>query len=190
MSEDEEEAVLQDSPLEVPVVNHVRFCEKEAEVIHERTRKDSKNQHRLEKLTKILRNKSLSSKHSGKKKATGKCDIHASGPASILKHHSSQKMGVQQHYKDICIYLNPKRLSNAETGEQLKLLESLIGIVHQSPWRNAEKHRYDIESRSTNGEKLVVHGLIPGSAAIKSGQILIGKYDNLCNFEVAWYCGR
>ncbi|XP_066487822.1 protein inturned [Tiliqua scincoides] len=174
MSEDEEAVVLQDSPLNVPVVNHVRFCENEAEVINERSRKDSKNEHRLEKLTKIIRNKSLSSKHAGKKKATGKCDIHASGPASILKHHTSHKMEVQQQYKDICIYINPKRLSNAETGEQFKFLESLIGIVHQSPWRNAEKHRYDIESRSTNGERLVVHGLIPGSSAIKSGQILIG----------------
>lgn len=178
MSEDEAATVLKDRPLDVPLVNHVRFCETEAEVINERSRKGSKNEHRLEKLTKIL-NKSLSSKHSGKKRTTSKSDIHASGPPSILKHHSRQKMGVQQQYKDICIYINPKRLANAETGEQLKLLESLIGIIHQSPWRNAEEHRYYIESRSTSGERLVVHGLIPGSSAIKSGQILIGKYHNL-----------
>nr|XP_056711831.1 protein inturned [Euleptes europaea] len=176
LSEDEEEAVLQDNSVDVPVVNRVRFCENEPEVMHERSRKHSQNEHRLEKLTKILKNKNLLAKHSIKKKATGKCDVHASGPASILKHHSTQKMGVvvQQRYKDVYVYINPKRQSNAETGEQLKLLESLIGIAHQPPWGKAEKHRHGIESRSAEEEKLVVHGLIPGSSAIRSGEILIG----------------
>ncbi|XP_054846471.1 protein inturned isoform X2 [Eublepharis macularius] len=174
LSEDEEEVIFQDSSLDVPVVNHVRFCENEPEIIHGRSRKQ--NEHRLEKLTKILKNKNIVSKQSIKKKATGKCDVHASGPASILKNRSSQKMGVvvQQRYKDVCVYINPKRQSNAETGEQLKLLESLIGIAHQSPWRKAEKHRHSIESRSAEEEKIVVHGLIPGSSAIRSGEILIG----------------
>ncbi|XP_060102794.1 protein inturned isoform X2 [Heteronotia binoei] len=174
LSEDEEETVLQDSSVDVPVVNHVRFCENGPEVIHEGSQKHRQNEHRLEKLTKILKNKNLLSKQSIKKKATGKCDARASGPASILKHHSSQKMVVQQQYKDVYIYINPKRQSNAETGEQLKLLESLIGIAHQSPWRKAEKNRHSIESKSAEEEKLVVHGLIPGSSAIRSGEILIG----------------
>ncbi|XP_062991630.1 protein inturned isoform X2 [Elgaria multicarinata webbii] len=176
LSEDEEETVLRDSSLDVPVVNRVRFCENEAEVIYEGSQKDRKSERRLERFAKILKNKKLLLKHLGKKKASSKCDVHASGPASILKHPSSQKMGdvVQQRYKEVCIYVNPKRLSNVETGEQLKLLESLIGIAHQSPWRKAEKQRHSIESRSTDEEKLVVHGLIPGSSAIKSGQILIG----------------
>ncbi|XP_053110109.1 protein inturned isoform X2 [Hemicordylus capensis] len=176
MSEDEEEIVFQDGSLDVPVVNHVRFRENEAEVIHEGSRKGRKNEHGLEKLTKMLKNKSVLSKHSGKMKAPSKHNVHTSGPASILKHHSNQKMGavVQQQYKDVCIYVNPKRISNAETGEQVKLLESLIGIVHQSPWRKTEKYRHGVESRSVNEEKLVVHGLVPGSSAIKSGQILIG----------------
>lgn len=177
LSEDEEEAVLQDHSVDVPVVNHVRFCENEPEVIYERSQKHRQNEHRLEKLTKILKNKNLLSKQTVKKKATGKSDVRASGPASILKHHSCQKVGVvvQQRYKDVYVYINPKRQSNAETGEQLKLLESLIGIAHQSPWRKAEKRRHSIESRSAEEEKLVVHGLIPGSSAIRSGEILIGK---------------
>ncbi|XP_077156460.1 protein inturned isoform X1 [Paroedura picta] len=175
LSEDEE-AALQDNSVDVPVVNHVRFCENEPEVIHEISQKHRQNAHKLEKFTKLLRNKNLLSKQSVKKKATGKRDVHASGPASILKHHSSQKVGVviQQQYKDVYVYINPKRQSNAETGEQLKLLESLIGIAHQSPWRKAEKHRHGIEYRSAEEEKLVVHGLIPGSSAIRSGEILIG----------------
>nr|XP_020637163.1 protein inturned isoform X1 [Pogona vitticeps] len=171
LSEDEEETVLPDSSLNVPVVNHVRFCENEAEVIHMGSEKGRKNKCRLEKFTKILQNNSLLPKQSGKKKASVKHDVHASHPASILKHSSSQKMGdVAQHrYKDVSIYVNPKKLSNVETGEQVKLLESLIGIIHQSPWRKDEKCRY-----SSNEEKLIVHGLIPGSSAIKSGHILIG----------------
>ncbi|KAJ7326974.1 hypothetical protein JRQ81_016733 [Phrynocephalus forsythii] len=170
LSEDEEEAILPDSSLNVPVVNHVRFCENEAEVIHMGSQKGRKNKCRLEKFTKILQNKSLLSKQPGKKKASLKHDVRASYPASILKHSSSEKIGeVAQHrYKDVSIYVNPKKLSNVER-EQVKLLESLIGIIHQTPWRKDEKCRY-----SSNEENLVVHGLIPGSPAIKSGHILIG----------------
>ncbi|XP_077790155.1 protein inturned isoform X5 [Podarcis muralis] len=176
LSEDEEETLLPDTSLDMPVVNRVRFCENEAEVIRERSQKDRKSEHRLEKFAKILKYKRFLSKHSSKKMSSDKCDVRASGPASILKHHSGQRVEdvAQQWYKDVCLYVNPKRLSNAERGEQFKLLESLIGIIHQSPWRKTEKHNHSIESRSANEEKLVVHGLIPGSSAIKSGHILIG----------------
>ncbi|XP_033016057.1 protein inturned isoform X5 [Lacerta agilis] len=176
LSEDEEETLLRDTSPDMPVVNRVRFCENEAEVIRERSQKDRKSEHRLEKFTKILKYKRFLSKHSNKKMSSDKCDVHASGPASILKHHSGQRMDdvAQQWYKDVCLYVNPKRLSNAERGEQLKLLESLIGIIHQSPWRKTEKHNHSVESGSASEEKLVVHGLIPGSSAIKSGHILIG----------------
>lgn len=179
LSEDEEETILPDSSLNVPVVNHVRFCENEAEVIHMASQKGRKNKCRLEKFTKILQSNSLLPKQSGKKKVSVKHDVRTSHPASILKHNSSQKMGdVAQHrYKDVSIYVNPKKLSNVETGEQVKLLESLIGILHQSPWKKDEKCRY-----GSNEEKLIVHGLIPGSSAIKSSHVLIGKYHNLCCF--------
>lgn len=174
-------------------MNRVRFCENEAEVIRERSQKDRKSEHRLEKFTKILKYKRFLLKHSSKKMSSDKCDVRASGPASILKHHSGQRVEdvAQQWYKDICLYVNPKRLSNAERGEQFKLLESLIGIIHQSPWRKTEKHNHSIESRCGSEEKLVVHGLIPGSSAIKSGHILIGKCHNVCNSgHATQYCGR
>lgn len=187
LSEDEEETLLQVNSLDVPVGNRVRFCENEPEIINEGSRKHRKNEHKLEKLTKILKSKSLLSRHSCKKKATGKCDVHVSTPTSILKHHSSQKMGVvvQPRYKDVCVYVNPKRLSNVELGEHLKLLESLIGIVYQPQWRKGETNRPSIESRSTDEEQLVVHGLIPGSSAIKSDQILIGKCRNCAILDLA-----
>ncbi|XP_044875289.1 protein inturned isoform X6 [Mauremys mutica] len=178
LSEGEEETLLQDSSSEVPAVNHVRFCENEAEVIQEGSRKERKYEPRLKKITKILKKKSLLPKHSGKK-GTGGSDGHPSGPTSILKHQSTQKVGVivQQRYKDVCVYVNPKRLPNDGAGEKLKLLEALVGIVHQSSWSNKRAEKQGEQDRSNKGineEKLVVHGLIPGSSAIKTGQILIG----------------
>uniref|UniRef100_A0A8D0GXA5 Protein inturned n=1 Tax=Sphenodon punctatus TaxID=8508 RepID=A0A8D0GXA5_SPHPU len=173
LSEDEEEALLPDSSPEVPAVNHVRFRENEAEVIQEGSRKEQKYERRLEKITKILKKKSLLSKHS-RKRRTG--NEHSSGPTSILKHQSAQKMGVviQKRFKDVCVYVNPKKLPSAGVGEQLKLLEALVGIIHQSLWRRTEKRGPDKTFRDTSEEKLVVHGLLPGSSAMKSGQILIG----------------
>ncbi|TFK16139.1 pyroglutamylated RFamide peptide receptor [Platysternon megacephalum] len=178
LSEGEEETLLQDSSSEVPAVNHVRFRENEAEVIQEGSRKERKYEPRLKKITKILKKKSLLPKHSGKK-GTGGSDGHPSGPTSILKHQSTQKVGVivQQRYKDVCVYVNPKRLPNDGAGEKLKLLEALVGIVHQSSWssRRAEKQgEQDRSNKGINEEKLVVHGLVPCSSAIKTGQILIG----------------
>ncbi|KAG6923326.1 inturned planar cell polarity protein, partial [Chelydra serpentina] len=179
LSEGEEETLLQDSSSEVPAVNHVRFRENEAEVFQEGSRKERKYEPRLKKITKILKKKSILPKHSGKK-GTGGSDGHPSGPTSILKHQSTQKVGVivQQRYKDVCVYVNPKRLSNAGAGGKLKLLEALVGIVHQTSWssRRAEKQgEQDRSNKGINEEKLVIHGLVPGSSAIKTGQILIGK---------------
>ncbi|XP_038256642.1 protein inturned isoform X1 [Dermochelys coriacea] len=178
LSEGEEETLLQDISSEVPAVNHVRFRENEAEVIQEGSRKERKYEPRLKKITKLLKKKSLLPKHSGKKETGGR-DGHPSGPTSILKHQSTQKVGVivQQRYKDVCVYVNPKRLPNAGAGGKLKLLEALVGIVHQSSWsgRRSEKQgEQDRSNKGINEEKLVVHGLVPGSSAIKTGQILIG----------------
>ncbi|XP_065453746.1 protein inturned isoform X4 [Chrysemys picta bellii] len=177
LSEGEEETLLQDSSSEVPAVNHVRFRDNEAEVIQEGPRKERKYEPRLKKITKILKKKSLLPKHSGKKGTGGSCG-QPSGPTSILKHQSTQKVGVivQQRYKDVCVYVNPKRLPNDGAREKLKLLEALVGIVHQSSWssRRAEKQEQDRSNKGINEEKLVVHGLVPGSSAIKTGQILIG----------------
>ncbi|XP_074445183.1 protein inturned isoform X1 [Larus michahellis] len=176
LSESEEETLLQNSCPEMPAVNHVRFRENEAEVIQEGTRKEKK--YELKKLTKILKKKNLLPKHSGKK-GSGSCNVHAAGPTSILKHQSAQKMGVtvQQKYKDVYVYVNPRKLYSAGEDEQHRLLETLVGIVHQSSWssRRAEKKgRKDKVIRGIGEERLVVHGLVPGSSAMKTGQILIG----------------
>nr|XP_006131855.1 protein inturned isoform X2 [Pelodiscus sinensis] len=176
LSDDEEETLLRDSSSEVAAVNHVRFCENEAEVIQEGSQKERKNEPRLKKITKILKKKRLLPKHSGKKRTEGG-NGHPSGPTSILKHQSIQKVGVivQQRYKDVCVYVNPKRLPNTGAGEKLKLLEALVGIVHQSSWSSRRAEKQGEQDRSViSEEKLVVHGLVPGSSAIKTGQILIG----------------
>ncbi|XP_074849433.1 protein inturned isoform X2 [Carettochelys insculpta] len=175
LSEDEGETLLQDSSSEVSAVNHVRFRENEAEVIQEGSQKERKYEPRLKKFTKIFKKKNLLPKQSGKK-GTGGGNGHSSGPTSILKHQSTQKGGVtiQQRYKDVCVYVNPKRLPNAGAGEKVKLLEALVGIVHQSSWSSRKAGDQNRNNKGNNEEKLVVHGLVPGSSAIKTGQILIG----------------
>ncbi|NXQ60669.1 INTU protein, partial [Anthoscopus minutus] len=176
LSESEEEILLQNSCPEVPAVNHVRFCENEAEIIQEGSRKERKNE--LKKWTKMLKKKSLLSKCSGKK-GSGSCNQEPSGPTSILKHQSAHKMGVtvQQKYKDVSVYVNPRKLYSAGEEEQQRLLEALVGIVHQSSWSSRRVEKQGRRNKATRGvseEKLVVHGLVPGSSAIKTGQILIG----------------
>ncbi|XP_066042771.1 protein inturned isoform X1 [Chamaea fasciata] len=176
LSESEEEILLQNSCPDMPAVNHVRFRENEAEIIQEGSRKERK--YELKKWTKMLKKKSLLPKSSGKK-GSGSCSVHPSGPTSILKHRSAQNMGVtvQQKYKDVSVYVNPRKLYSAGEEEQQKLLEALVGIVHQSSWssRRVEKQgRRDKATRGVSEEKLVVHGLVPGSSAVKTGQILIG----------------
>ncbi|NWZ39709.1 INTU protein, partial [Brachypodius atriceps] len=176
LSESEEEILLQNSCPEMPAVNHVRFRENEAEIIQEGSRKERK--YELKKWTKMLKKKSLLPKRSGKK-GSGSCNVHPSAPTSILKHRSAQKMGVtvQQKYKDVSVYVNPRKLYSAGEEEQQRLLEALVGIVHQSSWssRRVEKQgRRDKAPRGVSEEKLVVHGLVPGSSAMKTGQILIG----------------
>ncbi|NXU12284.1 INTU protein, partial [Pardalotus punctatus] len=176
LSESEEEILLQNSCPEMPSVNHVRFRENEAEIIQEGSRKERK--YELKKWTKMLKKKSLLPKHSGKK-GSGSCTVHPSGPTSILKHQSAQKMGVtvQQKYKDVSVYVNPRKLYSAEEEEQQRLLEALVGIVHQSSWSSRRVEKQGRRDKVTGGgseEKLVVHGLVPGSSAMKTGQIFIG----------------
>ncbi|NWS29546.1 INTU protein, partial [Polioptila caerulea] len=176
LSESEEEILLQNSCPEMPAVNHVRFRENEAEIIQEGSRKERK--YELKKWTKMLKKKSLLPKSSGKK-GSGSCSVHPSGPTSILKQRSAQKMGVtvQQKYKDVSVYVNPRKLYSAGEEEQQRLLEALVGIVHQSSWSSRRVEKQGRRNKATRGvseEKLVVHGLVPGSSAMKTGQILIG----------------
>ncbi|XP_015480644.1 protein inturned isoform X3 [Parus major] len=176
LSESEEEVLLQNSCPEMPAVNHVRFRENEAEIIQEGSRKERK--YELKKWTKMLKKKSLLPKRSSKK-GSGSCNQEPSGPTSILKHQSAHKTGVtvQQKYKDVSVYVNPRKLYSAGEEEQQRLLEALVGIVHQSSWSSRRVEKQGRRDKATGGvseEKLVVHGLVPGSSAIKTGQILIG----------------
>ncbi|XP_043342665.1 protein inturned isoform X1 [Cervus canadensis] len=160
LSEDEEESLLP----ETPTVNHVRFSENEIIIEEDDYREGKKYEPKLKRFTKILKSKKLLPKRYNKKHS------YASGPVSILKHQSNQKTGVvvQQQHKDVTIYVNPKKLTVTKAKEQLKLLEVLVGIIHQTKWS------WRRTGKQGGGERLVVHGLLPGGSAMKSGQVLIG----------------
>ncbi|CAO2613263.1 Protein inturned [Lemmus lemmus] len=160
LSEDEEESLLP----ETQTVNHVRFSEKEVIIEEDDSRERKKHEPKLKRFTKILKSKRLLPKRSHKKNSGD------NGPVSILKHQSNQKTGVtvQQRYKDVTVYVNPKKLTVTKPREQPKLLEVLVGIVHQSKWS------WRRSGKPADGERLVVHGLLPGGSAMKSGQVLIG----------------
>ncbi|XP_007952030.1 protein inturned [Orycteropus afer afer] len=160
MSEDEEESLLP----ETPTVNHVRFSETEIIIEEDDYKEGKKYEPKLKRFTKILKSKRLLPKRCNKKNSND------TGPVSILKHQSNQKSGVivQQRYKDVNVYINPKKLTVTKAKEQLKLLEVLVGIIHQTKWS------WRRTGKQGDGERLVVHGLLPGGSAMKSGQILIG----------------
>ncbi|XP_075056141.1 protein inturned [Mixophyes fleayi] len=169
LSDGEEEALL---PLNPQGVNHVRFCENEAEILSENVKKDKKSEPRFKRLAKLLKNR-----RNGKK---GSARLNRqTGPTSILKHQPSHKLGmiVHQQYKDTCLYVNPNHLLENVSYEKLCLLQGLLGIVHQTS-RNSKRterqSRPDSTHQWTTHEKLVVHGFIPDSAAVRCGQILIG----------------
>uniref|UniRef100_A0A8C6R3K3 Protein inturned n=2 Tax=Nannospalax galili TaxID=1026970 RepID=A0A8C6R3K3_NANGA len=160
LSEDEEESLLP----ETPIVNHVRFSENEIIIEADDYQERKKYEPTLKRFTKILKSKRLLPKRYNKKNSKD------DGPVSILKHHSNQKTGitVQQQYKDVNVYINPKKLTIMKGREQLKLLEVLVGIIHQKKWS------WRRGGKQAEGERLVVHGLLPGGSALKSGQVLIG----------------
>ncbi|KAM9718338.1 protein inturned isoform 2-T2 [Menidia menidia] len=167
LSEGEEEVALaQTSSVQCVSTNHVRFSEKEAEIITEQNRKQrcgsrAKGEPALKRLARMLRRRRRSSQRRGGKDGGGR-----NKPASILKNQPGQKQGetVRPHQsKEVCVYLNPKRLAGSagplgDGGGGL--LEALLGVVHRPVVRGEER--------------LTVHGLIPNSPATKCGQILIG----------------
>lgn len=186
LSEGEEEAALAQAAVGQGVsTNHVRFSEKEAEVITEQNKKQrcgsrTKNEPALKRLARILRRKRWSSERgAGKKDGAEDNSTFSSPPASILKNQPGQKQGVvvqQQQLKEVCVYLNPKRLggSSAPMSDSGGLLEALLGVMHRPSWGQGEEDPAVVRKE----ERLVVHGLIPNSPAIKCGQILIGKMLN------------
>ncbi|KAM7377173.1 hypothetical protein PAMA_013785 [Pampus argenteus] len=182
LSEGEEEAALAQAAANQGVsTNHVRFSEKEAEIITEQNKKQrcgsrTKGEPTLKKLARILRRKRRPSQRRGGGKDGGKDSLTLSSPpASILKNQPGQKQGVtvqQQHLKEVCVYLNPKRLGGSSTplSNSGGLLEALLGVVHRPSWITRQGDPAGV----TQEERLTVHGLIPNSPAIKCGQILIG----------------
>ncbi|KAL7875707.1 hypothetical protein AOLI_G00106700 [Acnodon oligacanthus] len=170
LSEGEEEAVLaQVAASQSAATNHVRFSEKEAEIITDegKKRKDTnaKSEPKLKKLAKILGRKRRPSQRRG---ADGKDSRTSQQPASILKNQTGQRAGLvvqQLHLKDVCVYLNPKKLGSTSPPPPEKggLLEALLGVVHRGG-----------DSKGQMGERLVIHGLVPHSPASKCAQILIG----------------
>uniref|UniRef100_A0A665UJE1 Protein inturned n=1 Tax=Echeneis naucrates TaxID=173247 RepID=A0A665UJE1_ECHNA len=181
LSEGEEEAALaQVNASQAVSTNHVRFSEKEAEIITEQNKKQrcgsrTKGEPALKRLARILRRKRRPAQPRGGGKDGGKDNATLSPPASILKNQPGQKQGVnvqQQQLKEVCVYLNPKRLGAPSTPltDSGGLLEGLLGIVHRPSWSRAQGDPAVVR----RDERLTIHGLIPNSPAIKCGQILIG----------------
>ncbi|KAM3857776.1 protein inturned [Diretmus argenteus] len=184
LSEGEEEAALAQAAANQGVsTNHVRFSEKEAEIITEQNRKQrcgsrTKGEPALKRLARILRRKRRPSQRrgGGGGKDGGKDGASSSSPpASILKNQAGQKQGVlvqQQQLKEVCVYLNPKRLGGSLTPlcDGGGLLEALLGVVHRPCWSRGPGD--PVAGRRE--ERLTVHGLVPSSPAVKCGQILIG----------------
>ncbi|XP_057204342.1 protein inturned-like [Triplophysa rosa] len=172
LSEGEEEALLaQVTASQSAATNHVRFSEKEVEIITDSGKKEAdssnKSEAKFKKFAKILRRRQSSQR----KAVNGKEGGAPQRPTSILKNQAGQRPGVvvhQQRLKDVYVYLNPKRLcsSSPPYPEKGGLLEALLGVVHR-PGGNAGKR----------GEKLTINALVPHSPASKCADILIGKHD-------------
>lgn len=184
LSEGEEETVLAQATANQGVsTNHVHFSEKEAEIITEQNKKQRcdprrKNETALKRLATILRRKQRpSQRRGGGGKDEGKdSSTLSSPPASILKNQPGQRQGVtvqQQQLKEVCVYLNPKRLGGSSTliSDSGGLLEALLGVMNCPSWSRGHGDPTVLRKE----ERLTVHGLIPNSPAMKCGQILIGK---------------
>ncbi|XP_060040292.1 protein inturned [Erinaceus europaeus] len=134
--------------------SHVRFSEQEAVVLAEESGGDGPpGQPALRSFSRMLRARGLLPK----KKAGP-----ARGPMSILKHRP------QPRYKDVTLLVNPRRLAAAGAGTPLRLLEVLLGIVHQAGGSCRPR------AGPATGAALTVHGLQPGGPALKSGRVAIG----------------
>ncbi|XP_069781344.1 protein inturned isoform X2 [Narcine bancroftii] len=179
LSEDEEDALIQANALPVSYTNHVRFSDKEAEIITDhKSKKPCIHDHKLKKLANVLKKKGLVHGHSCKK-VNEQRDNQPPGPVSILKHHPNSKtrVPVQLSYKDVLVYINPNKVNNESLTEGVKLLEACVGIIHQPASKiPADKKHFNTftDAKTTAGEKLIVQSLVHGSAAMKCGQVFIG----------------
>ncbi|CAN9509308.1 unnamed protein product [Ophioblennius macclurei] len=169
LSEGEEEAALgQAACAQGGATNHVRFSDKEAEVMTKQRRGlRTSGEGTLKKLARVLRRKR---RPPSQRRGGGGRENSAppsSPPPSILK---NQGAAVQQRrLKEACVYLNPKRLGAGCEGGGGGLLEALLGVVHRPAWSGAPG-----DAAAGRDERLSVHGLVPNSPALRCGQILIG----------------
>ncbi|XP_048458446.1 protein inturned isoform X3 [Rhincodon typus] len=179
LSEGEEDVLIQANSTSAHLINRVRFSENEAEVISDHTPREScKHEHKLKKLANVLRKKKVMRTHSCCR-ANERRSSHTPVPASILKHQTNPKVGVsvQFTYKDVYVYVNPNKISDKSLNKGTKLLEAFVGIIHQPSRRKPVAGKQSdrlTDTKVTTEERLVVHSLAHGSAAMKSGQILIG----------------
>uniref|UniRef100_A0A3P9H4G0 Protein inturned n=1 Tax=Oryzias latipes TaxID=8090 RepID=A0A3P9H4G0_ORYLA len=176
LSEGEEEAALAQATANPCMsTNHVRFSEKEAEIITVHNKQPHSSHTKaaptLKRLARILRRKSRRSRH--REPHSGSRDT-SSPPASILKNQTGQRQGegAHQQLKEVCVYLNPKRLAGSSPllSDRGSLLEALLGVVHHPAWSTGQTDPKVLRQE----ERLTVHGLVPNSPATKCGRIFIG----------------
>ncbi|XP_060707402.1 protein inturned isoform X3 [Hemiscyllium ocellatum] len=179
LSEGEEDVLIQANSTSAHLINHVRFSEKEAEVILDHASREScKPEHKLKKLANVLKKKKVIRTHSCSK-ANEQRSSHPPVLPSILKHQTNPEVGfsVKLSYKDVYVYVNPNKISDKLLNKGTKLLEAFVGIINQPSRRKpvAGKHSdRSADTKITTEERLVVHSLADGSAAMKNGQIFIG----------------
>ncbi|XP_072112245.1 protein inturned isoform X4 [Mobula birostris] len=179
LSEDEEDVLIQANSVPAPLINHVRFSDKEEEIITDHKLKEPYiHEHRLRKLANVLKKKSRIHGHSCSK-ANEPNSNQPPRPVSILKHQPNPRTGVsvQLSYKDVYVYINPNKINNEFLVEGTKLLEAYVGIVCQPSRKNpAEGKHLDkfTGAKTLAEERIIVYSLIHGSTAMKSGQIFIG----------------
>ncbi|KAG2466136.1 INTU protein, partial [Polypterus senegalus] len=177
LSEGEEEVALTQAHLaELPVANHVRFSDKEAEIIPNNKKHKNGRRHepRLKKIARILKKKKnfIEGQREKNESSNPQNNGLSTQPTSILKSQTSQRTGlVLQQFKDVNLYVNPKRLRSNRFLVGNSLLETLLGIIYQPSWTKGMGSKG--LKPNTEG-RVLVHGLVPGSPAIKCGQILIG----------------
>lgn len=194
LSDDEEGVLVQANSVPAPFINHVRFSDKEAEIItNHKSKKPCVSEHKLKKFTNVLKKKGLIHGHSCSK-ANEQRSNQPQGPVSILKHQPNPKTGVlvQLSYKDVYVYVNPNKMNNGALVVGTELLEAYVGIVHQpSKKHRAEGKHVDnfTNVKTAAEERLVVHSLVHGSTAMKCGQIFIGKIKNIIQVKCIFFIG-
>ncbi|XP_063042493.1 protein inturned isoform X2 [Engraulis encrasicolus] len=139
------------------------------------SRGGSKVTPRLKRLAGLLRRKKRTRGTGGASGSRGRGEGGSPSrpPTSILKNQAGGVGGFRRHgsgqqtiLKDVCVYLNPKRLASTPHPPSLDrggLLEALLGVVNRGAGGGMG-----------GPQRITVHGLVPNSPASRGGHILIG----------------